>query len=92
MCLSARHDHIVTADGHRAVAVLRLLECGLALQPRVPLDHALRLPIGREARRHGHLTFLGAGHDGGRGQGHSGQRSGWKEERERINVNKQTNT
>ena len=79
--LAARHHHVVAPYRHRAVCVAGLLEGRLALQPGVPLDHALGLAIGRQAGGDGHLAFLGPGDDGGRRQGHTRHGPSCREER-----------
>lgn len=70
---AGRHD-VAAAHRDRAVGVARLLQAELALQLGLPLDDARRLPVGRHAGGHGHLSLLRARNDGRRGEGHAGHR------------------
>lgn len=75
--LSARNEHVVTAERDGAVGVAGLLDDGLTLQLGLPVDVTGRLAVCRKACSHLHLVLLALRDDGGCCQGHMGYGACW---------------
>lgn len=72
--LAARCHLVVAPHRHGPVLVASLLVGGITFNPRLPFDHARRLPVGRHASGDRHLAPRGLGHDRGGRQTHPGLR------------------